>query len=111
MSARRTRSRYPNIYYRETPRGRSYEISFYDVSGRRRWHRVEGYDDIEAARSALAEAQGKTRKGERVAPAGVRFADVSPATSPRLASPSSAPGLRRTTGPRSRTRSCPGSGG
>jgi len=77
VSARRTRSRYPNIYYRETPQGRSYEISFYDVTGRRRWQRVDGYDDIEVARSALAEAQGKTRKGERVAPAGVRFADVS----------------------------------
>jgi integrase len=76
MSARRTRSRYPNIYYRETPNGRSYEISFYDVSGRRRWQRVDGFDNIEAARSALAEAQGKTRKGERVAPGGVRLADV-----------------------------------
>jgi integrase len=76
MSARRTRSRYPNIYYRETPNGRSYELSFYDVSGRRRWQRVDGFDNIEAARSALAEAQGKTRKGERVAPGGVRLADV-----------------------------------
>jgi integrase len=76
MTPRRTRSRYPNIYYRETPNGRSYEISFYDVSGRRRWQRVDGFDNIEAARSALAEAQGKTRKGERVAPGGVRLADV-----------------------------------
>jgi len=74
--ARRTRSRYPNIYYRETSNGRSYEISFYDVSGRRRWQRVDGFDNIDAAVGALADAQGKTRKGERVAPAGARLDDV-----------------------------------
>jgi integrase len=87
MTARRTRSRYPNIYYRETPKGRSYEISFYDASGRRRWQRVDGFDNIDAATAALAEAQGKTRKGERVAPAGVRLADVAARylASPRFA--------------------------
>jgi integrase len=76
MTPRRIRSRYPNIYYRETPQGRAYEISFYDVAGRRRWQRVDGFDDVEAARDALAAAQGKTRKGERTGPAGVRLADV-----------------------------------
>jgi integrase len=74
MSARRTR--YPNIYYRETPQGRAYEVSFYDHAKRRRWQRVEGFDDIAAAKIALAEAQGKTRKGERTAPAGVTLTDV-----------------------------------
>src|SRR5207248_1609311 len=48
----------------------------YDAEGRRRWRRVDGFDDVEAARDALAEAKGKTRKGERTAPAGVTFADV-----------------------------------
>jgi Phage integrase SAM-like domain len=76
MTARRTRSRYPNIYYRETSKGRSYEISFYEVSGRRRWERVAGFDNIDDAVALLADRQGKTRKGERVAPAGVRLADV-----------------------------------
>jgi integrase len=76
MSARRTRSRYPSIYYRETPRGRAYEVSFYDHARRRRWQRVDGFDDIEAAQTALAEAQGKTRKGQKTAPAGVTLADV-----------------------------------
>src|SRR5207247_10454101 len=59
----------------------------YAVDGRRRWQRVPGFDDVEAARNALAEAQGKTRKGERAAPAGVRLADVAAAylASPRFA--------------------------
>jgi integrase len=74
--ARRTRSRYPNIWWRETKNGRGYEISFRDASGRRRWRRVPGFDDVDAAVAALAEAQGKARKGERVAPAGVRFGEV-----------------------------------
>src|SRR4249919_2597674 len=87
MTARRTRSRYPNVWFRETPQGRAYEISFYDVAGRRRWQRVPGFDDIEAARAKLAEAQGTTRKGEVVAPAGVRLADVAARylASPRFA--------------------------
>jgi integrase len=87
MSPRRVRSRYSNIYYRETSNGRSYEISFYDVSGRRRWQRVDGFDNIDAAVAALAEAQGKTRKGERVAPAGIRLDDVAAGylASPRFA--------------------------
>jgi integrase len=76
MSARRTRSRYPNIYYRETKQGRAYEISFRDHTGRRRWQRVDGFDDVEAAKAALAEAQGKTRRGEKTAPADVTFAGV-----------------------------------
>jgi integrase len=76
MSARRTRSRYPNIYYRETHQGRAYEVSFYDHARRRRWERVPGFDDVEAAKALLAERQGKTRRGERTAPADVTFAGV-----------------------------------
>ena len=76
MSARRTRSRYPNIYYRETPQGRAYEVSFYDHMKRRRWQRVPGFDDIEAARHELANVQGKTRKGEKTPPADATFAGV-----------------------------------
>jgi integrase len=76
MTPRRTRSRYPNIWYRETKDGRAYEISFRDATGRRRWQRVPGFDEIDLAVAALAEAQGKTRKGEKTAPAGVRFGTV-----------------------------------
>jgi integrase len=73
---RRTRSRYASIYYRETPQGRAYEISFRDSTGRRRWKRVPGFDDIEAARAALAKEQEKTRRGEVTGPAGVLFGQV-----------------------------------
>jgi len=76
MSDRRTRSRYPNIYYNETPQGRAYEISFYDHMKRRRWKRVEGFDNIEAAQVALAEAQGKKRTGTKTPPADATFAGV-----------------------------------
>jgi integrase len=87
MIPRRTRSRYPNIYYRETPQGRSYEISFYDHLRKRRWERVPGLDNIDAAIALLAERQGKTRKGERTPPAGVTLADVAAGylASPRFA--------------------------
>jgi integrase len=87
MTPRRTRSRYPNVYYRETPHGRAYEISFYDAGGKRRWQRVPGFDDVDAARDTLAAAQGKTRKGERTAPAGVTLDDVAAGylASPRFA--------------------------
>jgi integrase len=74
MSARR--SRYRNIYYRETPQGRAYEISFYDHVKRRRWQRVPGFDNIEAAQAGLAEAQGKTRSGTKTPPADATFAGV-----------------------------------
>jgi integrase len=73
---RRARSRYPSIYYRDTPEGRAYEVTFRDVSGKQRWERVPGFDNIDAARETLAAKQGKTRKGERTAPSGVRFAEV-----------------------------------
>jgi integrase len=75
-TARRTRSRYPNIYYRETPHGRAYEVSFYDSAGRRRWQRVEGFDDVEAARDALAKAQCNKRTGTKTPPADATFAGV-----------------------------------
>jgi hypothetical protein len=43
---------------------------------RRRWQRVPGFDDIEAARDELAKVQGKTRKGEKTPPADATFAGV-----------------------------------
>lgn len=73
---RRTRSRYPSVYYRDTPSGRSYEVTYRDSSGKQRWERVPGFDNIEQARERLSEKQGKTRKGERTPPAGVRFGEV-----------------------------------
>jgi hypothetical protein len=69
-------SRYPSIYYRDTPDGRAYGVAFRDSSGKQRWERVSGFDNIEQARDTLAVKQGKTRKGEKTPPAGVRFGEV-----------------------------------
>src|SRR5207249_4664933 len=67
---------FASIYYRETSRGRAYEITFRDHTGRQRWERVLGVDNIEQARDLLAERQGKKRKGEKTPPAGVKFGEV-----------------------------------
>jgi integrase len=83
-SARRVRSRFPSIYYRETSQGRAYEITFRDHTGKQRWERVVGYDNIEAARDLLADRRGKKRRGEQAPVAGVKFSDVA---SRYLASP------------------------
>jgi integrase len=76
MAPRRTKSRFACIYFRETPQGRAYEVTFRDHSGRQRWERIPGLDNIEQARDQLAERQGKKRKGEKTPPAGAKFGDV-----------------------------------
>ena len=71
-SPRRLRvKRHPGIYYRETAQGRSYEITYYDSDGRRRWERVPG--DLETAVARRADVVGKKHRGERVAPSALRF--------------------------------------
>ena len=54
------------VYYRETPQGRRYEITFTDSTGRQRWQTVEG--GIREARAARGDALAKLARGERVAP-------------------------------------------
>jgi integrase len=76
MAPRRTKSRFACVYFRETAQGRAYEITFRDHTGRQRWERVPGVDNIEQARDLLAERQGKKRKGEKTPAAGVRFGEV-----------------------------------
>jgi integrase len=66
----------PGIYYRDTPNGRAYEVTWLDATGRRRWRRVPGFDNLDAAKAELEEEHGRKRRGEKVAPAGVRFGDV-----------------------------------
>src|SRR5215510_4425343 len=75
-SSRRVKSRFACVYYRDTPQGRAYEITFRDHNRKQRWERVPGFDNIEAARDLLADRQGKRRRGERVAPAGITFSDI-----------------------------------
>jgi integrase len=76
VTPRRTKSKYTCVYYRQTPKGRAYEVSFRDHTGRQRWERVPGFDNIDQARDLLAERLGRKRKGEKNPPAGVRFGDV-----------------------------------
>lgn len=77
-AARRTKSnRYPGVYYRETPRGRRYEITFRDSMGKQRWKVVDGGE--QEARDALDEIRRKLRRGERVAPTKQTVAQVADA--------------------------------
>jgi integrase len=71
---RRTRTRWPGVYYRDTPKGRRYEISFTDSTGRRRWRVVEGGE--KDARAALEEIRGRKRRGEKIAPSRKTVAEV-----------------------------------
>jgi len=57
----------PGVYFRETANGRRYEITFLDAEGRRRWKTVPG--GLREAVAALETARGRTRRGERTAPA------------------------------------------
>jgi integrase len=63
---RRTKTNRRGIYYRDTPSGRRYEITYVDSDGRRRWQVVPGI--LRDAESALADVKDRQRKGERVAP-------------------------------------------
>src|SRR5437870_1137236 len=58
---------HPGVYYRDTPAGRRYEVTFLDSEGRRRWKTLDG--GLREAQAALEEARGRRRRGERVAPA------------------------------------------
>ena len=56
--------KHPGVYYRDTPHGRRYEITYYDSDGRRRWERVAGgLDDAVARRGDVV---GTKHRGERV---------------------------------------------
>jgi integrase len=73
-SARRTKvAKRPGIYYRDTVRGRRYEITFVDERGVRRWQTLDG--NLEAAQAALDERRRRKRGGEPVAPEKVRLSE------------------------------------
>jgi integrase len=56
------------IYYRQTARGRRYEIYYADSDGKQRWKVVPGFDNLGEARQARAAIVDKLGRGERVAP-------------------------------------------
>jgi integrase len=57
----------PGIYYRETAKGRRYEITYLDSDGRRRWQTVPG--NLEDAERVLTSLKAKMHSGEPVRPA------------------------------------------
>src|SRR5256885_9830003 len=67
--------KHSGIYYRIDRAGkRRYEISFYDATGQRRWRTIDG--NLEAAQAALEGVRGRVRRGERVEPARLTFAEL-----------------------------------
>src|SRR5438874_1199616 len=72
-SPRRTRLE-RGIYYRDTPRGRRYEITYIDSLGRRRWKVTEG--GIKEARAVLADVVSRLSRGERVAPSKLTLSEI-----------------------------------
>jgi integrase len=61
------------IYYRETPTGRRYEITYSDSTGHQRWKVIDG--GLKEARTARADVLSRLARGERVAPSKVTLAD------------------------------------
>jgi integrase len=61
------------IYYRNTPSGRVYEITFTDSTGRQRWKKVEG--GVREARASRGDVLAKLSRGDRVAPARMTLAE------------------------------------
>lgn len=84
MQAERTDSAAPRrtkvkdrrgIYFRHGADGRRrYEITYRDSEGRQRWKVVPG--GLKDAEGALEEVRGRLRRGERVAPTKLTFAEV-----------------------------------
>jgi integrase len=61
------------IYYRDAPKGRVYEITYYDSDGRRRWKTVG--PSLKEAESARADIVRKKHEGVRVSPARTTFGE------------------------------------
>src|SRR5262249_32468434 len=78
-AARRTKvAKHPGVYYRTGADGRrAYEISYLDSDGRRRRQRVAG--SLDDAQAALDGVKGRKRRGERVAPSRLTFAEYAQA--------------------------------
>jgi integrase len=74
--SRRTSLRgHPGVYYRLDASGkRRYEVTYIDREDRRRWQTVDG--NLAAAQAALETARGRVRRGEKIGPARLTFAEV-----------------------------------
>lgn len=65
---------HPGVYYRDTPTGRRYEITFLDSLGVRRWQTVDG--NLEDADAKLRSVKTRKDRGERVVSSKVTLAEV-----------------------------------
>ena len=73
-AARRTKvakKGYTGVYYRDTPEGRRYEITYLDRAKRRRWEVVPG--NLDDAAEKLAERKREVRENTHVAPSDATF--------------------------------------
>jgi integrase len=66
----------PGIYYRETPKGRRYEITYLDSDGRRRWKTVEGFDNLADADDLLLKIKQEKKKGARLVSSRLTFSQL-----------------------------------
>jgi hypothetical protein len=63
---------YPGVYYRKDKKGgRTYEVTYLDSTGQRRWSTING--DLEAADKTLRAIKTKLDLGQKVVPCDRRF--------------------------------------
>jgi len=65
-----------SVYYRETPAGRRYEITYVGSDGKRRWQTIPGHDNLKQAEAQLVEIRQKLHRGEKVAPTKLTFNEL-----------------------------------
>lgn len=71
---RRQSTRYPGVYWRQTKRGRSYEISYVDSLGNRQFKTVPGNE--KDARQALHQIQERMLRGAQWAPSKKKVSEL-----------------------------------
>ncbi len=69
--------RHPGVFYRDGRDGRRYELWYRDSTGTRRWKTVSG--TLRDAIAAREELQSRVRRGERVVPSSLTFAEFAEA--------------------------------
>src|SRR4051794_30182138 len=74
LPARRQKTQKPGIYFRTGADGkRNYEYTYRDADAKQRW--VSGFRTIREAQDARADVLKRLRRGERVAPIKMTFAE------------------------------------
>ena len=63
----------PGVYYRPVGRHRHYEVTYRDTTGRQRWERVPGQDNLDDAEALRDERRGQKRRGDARQPPVIPF--------------------------------------